>query len=194
MKSIITNMLLLCLSILLVGSMAQVSHYGPCRIIEPMKNFEINNFMGTWYGIKGYPIIYETHEKCNSVNFTRIDNNEVLIERSSIDLISGAVIRSGAVATLTNNPAVAKLSSPFLKFIKPHTELITLDTDYKNFAIQHMCQSIGVISLMYIWILSRDRKLDHQSEEYVNNYLYQQVIPTLPLWNVDQDDCPDTLE
>lgn len=49
MKSIITNTLLLCLSIFFVGSMAQLSHYGPCPIVEPMKNFKINNVCKIFY-------------------------------------------------------------------------------------------------------------------------------------------------
>ncbi|KAK0094091.1 hypothetical protein PV326_011838 [Microctonus aethiopoides] len=144
-----------------------------------------------WYEIKRYPSLFEKNQKCNYVNFTLINNGEILIDKFAINYISGKEIRISSVARLTSNPSVAQLSLPFLK---SNAEIITLDTDYKTYAVQLKCQTIGIMSYIFLFVLSRNTKLDYQTDEHIIELLDKQMIPTFPLRNVDQNNCQVTFK
>lgn len=53
---------------------AQVPGFGSCPRTQVMQNFDLSNFLGTWYGICSYPDKLALDAKCASATFTWAQN------------------------------------------------------------------------------------------------------------------------
>ena len=54
-----------------------VGKLGECPKFEPMSNFDLDRFLGGWYEIERYPMIYELLTSCVWTNYTAVGSDEM---------------------------------------------------------------------------------------------------------------------
>jgi apolipoprotein D and lipocalin family protein len=152
MKSLIFGLFVLSVSVSAVFS------WGSCPQTTLQKDFDLKNYMGTWYEIvRTIDFPYE-HGTCSQAEYRILDNGYVRVNNSEIVdnklsyVIGKAYCEDG-------------IGQCYVKFfdLAPWGDYEVIATDYENYSIVFGCTSIGIAHWKYGWVLSRDSSLDSTS-------------------------------
>ncbi|MCX7875075.1 MAG: lipocalin family protein [Melioribacteraceae bacterium] len=141
------------------------SNYLP---LETVDKVDVNKYLGKWYEIASIPNSFQKGCQCTSAEYSLIDSETIRVKNrckkdNEIDDVEGkAFIVEGS-----NN---AKLKVQFFWPFKGDYWIIELDNDYK-YAV------VGTPSRKYLWILSREPKLDEN--------IYQMLLQKIKNKNFD---------
>ena len=114
----------------------------------------VNKYMGTWYEIARLPNSFEKGLECVTATYSLKENGDLKVTNRgrSIDDPSN-IDEANATAWVVDTASNAKLK---VRFFWPFTGdywIIALDKDYQY-------AMVGAPSRQYLWILSRQPKLD----------------------------------
>jgi apolipoprotein D and lipocalin family protein len=123
--------------------------YQPTDYIPAVSNFDINQYLGTWYEIARYDHWFEKGQKNVKTEYILKDN--IIIVKNQGELNNKLKTIEG-VARFKDKNNVGWLEVSFFKPIYGDYKIIYLDENYENVIITGDSKS-------YLWILSRNQKL-----------------------------------
>jgi len=152
----ITRALGLLVSICLASG--QILRFGHCPYFSPLKDFEINKYLGTWYQIERYFSFPGISGKCWTQNYfpdeevpgkykLRMDFRDPVVENK-------LTVETDIYQDFPEDPAT--LTSQFFGIPLIAYGYQVLSTDYTNYAIEWRCEERGLFQHREsLWILSR---------------------------------------
>ncbi|XP_071751516.1 apolipoprotein D-like [Centroberyx gerrardi] len=147
------------LSVLLLAAAAahaQSFHLGSCPTASVEKDFNITEYMGTWYEIEKLPAVFE-RGKCVQATYSLLSDGTVSVRNAEL-LSNGKINSIEGVARVKDPSQPAILAVSFFKGIEdPYW---VLSTDYRSYALVYSCSNyLGLFHIDFAWILARTRAL-----------------------------------
>ena len=148
------NLLLVCFFILSQTPLSSKTS------LEAVKNFNLKSYMGTWHQIATIPMWFQRNCVSKTTAHYALTKDGVEVTNSCLDK-EGKVISANALARVNpnlNSPAklevtFANLFGYYLWFLSGDYWVVDLDEDYTTAVI-------GEPKLKYLWILSRNERLN----------------------------------
>ncbi|XP_076014130.1 uncharacterized protein LOC143006749 isoform X1 [Genypterus blacodes] len=152
-----TFQVLLALLLAAAAADGQSVHLGKCPCPSVQKDFNITQYMGTWYEIQKLPAVFEKG-KCVQATYTLLSDGTVKV--CNAELLSNGKINSiEGVAKVKDPSQPAILEVGFFKGV-PDAPYWIISTDYQSYALVYSCSDyLGLFHIDFAWILSRARVL-----------------------------------
>lgn len=181
--------LIVTISIFLIISLANGQD---CPNIQVKQGFDVNRYLGKWYEIEKFYLIWEANQRCIQAIYTPIDSFTIGVNNSGLDFRTNEWINQIGKGYIKDQNEPAKLEIEFQ--VGPLTNKGTywvIETDYDNFSLVYSCSKILGIRFEYAWILARTRTLDSNVIQQAKNTLKLYNIDTSKFLVADQNNCPD---
>jgi len=190
------NMRLLCIvgfGISLMTTHATIG-FGHCQdYVEPVGNFSATNYTGTWYEIfRDSTVPYELNSECVTATYTYDINNDPW----PITVCNRA---DGGDCNILAKAQFDSEGNGHVKFnFYPEGNYQVLDTDYVSFSLVYGCDQwlsrFFPIYTQQAWILARDRTLDQETIDRLEQVLEDKVgdfydWDSVKLQTEQGDDC-----
>jgi apolipoprotein D and lipocalin family protein len=115
---------------------------------------DLNRYKGTWYEIARLPNFFEKKLKCISATYTLRDDGKItVLNRGNYITNPLKSTSSEGVAWVPDKSQTAKLKVQFFWPFSGDYWIMYLEKDYRYVLV-------GDPSLKYLWILSREKKMD----------------------------------
>ncbi|KAM3838345.1 apolipoprotein D-like [Diretmus argenteus] len=135
----------------------QSFHFSTCPRPSVQKDFNITEYMGTWYEIEKLPALFEKG-KCNQATYTLLSDGTVSVRNAEL-LSNGQVNSIEGVAKVKDPSEPAILDVSFFKGA-PGAPYWVLSTDYQSYSLVYSCSDyLGLFHIDFAWILARTRAL-----------------------------------
>lgn len=152
MKKKIVKSFLLGLSLLLLVGCSSKHEY-----LETTKKVDINSYQGTWYEIARFEHFFEKGCKNVTATYNLRDDNKIEVINRCTKIEDEKKKEAKGVAYAVDNTN-SKLKVSFFRPFYGDYWIIDLDENYK-YAL------VGSPSREYLWILSRDKKIDEKIKQ-----------------------------
>ncbi len=127
----------------------------------PISNFELDNYLGTWYEIARFDFKFEKNLNNVSAQYSLNEDGHVNVLNSGYNYIKKEWKKAEGVAKFRGAKNVGALKVSFFGPFYAGYNVIALDDDYQ-YAL------VAGKNLDYLWILSRTKDIP---EEVKNDYL-----------------------
>ena len=156
--------------------------FGPCPSVSGVSNFNIANYLGTWYEIiRSIDMPFEKGT-CSQAHYSVLPTGRVNVTNSEVR--SGELTYAFGQA-YCDNTGYANCHVRFSAW-SPYSGYQVLSTDYSQYAVVFSCFSIGVYHWSFGWLLSRTPTIDSAYEAFLQ-------VPGLvnsDFMHTAQDNCP----
>ena len=129
--------------------------------LSPVTNFQANEYLGSWYEVARIPFYWERNciapiTANYSLNAT---NNAILIVKNTCNTVSGKSDIANGEALFVSESSIGHLKVGFAPSFRlglgiGYGDYQVIDTDYTTYSL------VGSENRKYLWILSRNNKLD----------------------------------
>ena len=126
--------------------------YGKDAKMEPISNFDLNQYLGKWYEIARLPASFEKNLINVTATYSMRNDGKVKVENQGIDQKSNKNKIAIGKAKFAGNSNIGYLKVSFFGPFYADYKIIELDTNYQF--------ALVMSSTKYAWILSRSPKLD----------------------------------
>lgn len=128
------------------------ANYAPLATVD---NVDLQRYIGKWYEIARLPNSFQKGCTCTTAEYSIIDSTTVRVLNSCRkDSINGEPDSATGKAFLVENSGNAKFRVQFFWPFRGDYWIIDLDKDNYSYAV------VGTPSRKYLWILSREPKMD----------------------------------
>jgi apolipoprotein D and lipocalin family protein len=127
------------------------------KVPSVVSSVDLNRYKGVWYEIARLPNFFERKLKCISATYTLRDDGKITVLNAG-NYISDKLksTSSKGVAWIPDKTSPAKLKVQFFWPFSGDYWIMYLDKDYRYVLV-------GDPSLKYLWILSREKKMDEMT-------------------------------
>jgi lipocalin len=163
-----------------------------CPNIQVKQEFDVNLYLGKWYEIEKFYLIWAANQRCIEAIYTPIDSTTIGVNNSGLDIRTNEWVNQLGKGLIKDASEPAKLEIEFK--VGPITNRGTywvIDTDYTNYSLVYSCSKILGLKFEYAWILARDRTLDSNVIQQAKNMLKMYNIDISKFLVSDQNNCPD---
>ncbi|XP_041670425.1 apolipoprotein D-like [Cheilinus undulatus] len=165
----------------------QSFHRGRCPQPSVQENFDVTQYMGTWYEIEKLPAVFE-RGKCNQATYSLLDDGTVKVHNAEL-LSNGKINSIEGVAQVKNSSQPAILDVSFFKGV-PDSPYWVLSTDYHSYALVYSCSDyFGLFHIDFAWILARTRVLTEDMVRQSHEKLVAAGVNVKRLTVSDQTGC-----
>ncbi len=141
-------------TILILIAMISFIRISGQKDLQVVPSVDIKRYAGTWYEIARLPFYFESKLKCITATYTLRDDGKIDVLNRGHYITEPAKVNSArGMAFVPDKNVPAKLKVQFFWPFRGNYWIIELDKDYRYVMI-------GEPSYKYLWILSRDKKLD----------------------------------
>lgn len=127
----------------------------------PVQNFELAQYLGTWYEIARFDFRFEKDLDNVSAQYSLNENGNVDVLNSGFNFVKGEWEKAEGVAKFRGEKTEAALKVSFFGPFYSGYNVVALDEDYQ-YAL------IAGKNLDYLWILSRTKNIpDGVKEDYL---------------------------
>ncbi|XP_049776912.1 apolipoprotein D-like [Schistocerca cancellata] len=149
----------LCLAAALSLAAGQVPGFGGCPVYQPMTNFDLSKYMGTWYEAERMFAVTEAGARCVSATYTKFPDGKVRVANQITNRLTGLTRQLDGEINMIGKAGEAKLSVKYSSLpVSIDSEYIVLDTDYDTYSIVWSCSSLGpIVNRQNAWIMTRER-------------------------------------
>jgi len=140
---------------------------GNCPATGTKANFNINQYLGTWYEYERFDNPFEIAVKCGTAQYDLIDSQTVRVVNAGIRQIKlfnfvktvPTEVNGTAVVLDPSKPAELKVSFSEYDMSGNGPNYFVVDTDYNNYAVVFSCSKFDFfnINIQFAWILTRQR-------------------------------------
>ncbi|KAM3959000.1 apolipoprotein D [Aphomia sociella] len=143
----------------LVGSAsAQIPSLGWCPDFQPMANFSMNRFLGTWYEAERYFTVSELGSRCVTTNYVSTPEGRILVSNEIINYLTGVKRVMEGSLQMIGREGEGRIMVKYSSLPLPYDyEYSILDTDYDSFVVMWSCSGLGPVHTQSAWLLTRDR-------------------------------------
>jgi apolipoprotein D and lipocalin family protein len=146
-----------------------------------VSSVDLKRYAGTWYEIARLPNSFERKLKCITANYTLRSDGRIDVLNKGHYISNPAKINSAkGVAWVPDINSPAKLKVQFFWPFSGNYWIIFLEKDYKYVLV-------GDPSFNYMWILSRDKKMDEVTYRMLMGIAVENGFDIKPIIKVDQD-------
>ena len=149
------------------------------RSIPAVENFDLKQYMGTWYEIARLPNRFERGMTRVSAEYSLLPSGEVKVVNSGIRNDRKKSVNG--IARISGKRKGGELEVSFFKPFFSSYRVIKLGDDYRYSIVQGS-------SRQKLWILARSKKLSPEDCAEIKTFLLQHNIPPDKLiwsWNTD---------
>ncbi|OXA45521.1 apolipoprotein D [Folsomia candida] len=177
-------------STLFAFSDAHTMGLGSCPRVEPLKDFNMDKFLGEWYVIQKFA----TSSSCMKYNFTQGTDGKLRLVQTRqhflLDTIGvDHIYTYTGVLTIPDNDRSARMRVKFPLNIAGEADFLVFMTDYSSYAGIFTCQKILFGHTKSATILSRKPTLDKAVVNQVRQKLEEEGVDPDDFSVVDQDTC-----
>jgi len=141
-------------TILILIAMISFIRISGQKDLQVVPSVDIKRYAGTWYEIARLPFYFESKLKCITATYTLRDDGKIDVLNRGHYITEPAKVNSArGLAFVPDKNVPAKLKVQFFWPFRGNYWIIELDKDYRYVMI-------GEPSYKYLWILSRNKKLD----------------------------------
>ncbi|GBP13264.1 Apolipoprotein D [Eumeta japonica] len=175
---------------LIAAASAQIPSLGWCPDYQPMPNFNMNEFLGTWYEAERYFTVSELGSRCVTIKYETTPEGRILVENEITNALTG--LKRLMVGTMQlvgpegEGRVIVKYSSVPLPY---DTELSILGTDYSNYAVMWSCSGIGPVHTQNAWVLTRERLAPPSVMQSAYGVLDKFKLSRTFFLKTNQEDC-----
>uniref|UniRef100_A0A4W6G772 Apolipoprotein D n=1 Tax=Lates calcarifer TaxID=8187 RepID=A0A4W6G772_LATCA len=135
----------------------QSFHLGNCPQPSVQEDFNVTEYMGTWYEIEKLPAAFE-RGKCNRATYSLLADGTVKVHNAEL-LSNGKINSIDGVAKVINESQPAILGVSFFRGV-PDAPYWVLSTDYQSYTLVYSCSEyFGFFYIDFAWILARTQAL-----------------------------------
>jgi len=146
-----------------------------------VKAVDLRRYAGTWYEIARLPNTFEKGLKCITATYElREDGRITVINRGHKISDPGKVSAVKGVAWLPDKTITSKLKVQFFWPFSGDYWIMELDSDYR-YAL------VGDPSFKYLWILSREKKMDEATIKKLLDRATDNGFDVKPIIRVEHD-------
>ncbi|XP_045129421.1 apolipoprotein D-like isoform X1 [Portunus trituberculatus] len=158
---------------------------GECPTITNKQDFDPVPYLGKWYEIERFNIIFQKGMDCVQAIYSDLGDGVVEVHNVArkadgnfTDIVGTAVVLEPGVLYVT-----------FSGYIP--AEYHVLDTDYESFSAVYNCLQLGPERFEYAWILSRSQTLEQETYDHARQVFANNGIDITAFHSTYQgDDCP----
>ncbi|XP_072025558.1 apolipoprotein D-like [Amphiura filiformis] len=185
------------LPILLLALSATAVHggiywdWGGCPDVTTKADFDIEQYLGTWYQIARYPAFFQSDdESCTQATYSPSEKGD-----NYVDVLNQGLLADGSVDSIQGEAYVPDPSEPGKLLVRfspyaPAGDYWVLDTDYDVYALVHSCSSFFFFHTQIDWILSQQRTIEETALNQIYEKLRAQGVSTEPFMFTSQTNCP----
>lgn len=156
------NYSILATMIMLMAAFVMLSFTQTPKNAVPVKNFDQQRYLGTWYEIARLDYKWERNLDHVTATYSLNDNGSIKVDNKGFDVKKNKWKQSIGKAKPASDPKIGSLKVSFFGPFYSGYTIIALDTDYKYALV------IGE-STDYLWILSREKIIpDPIKQNYIN--------------------------
>jgi apolipoprotein D and lipocalin family protein len=153
----------------------------PQKVPAVVSTVDLNRYMGMWYEIARLPNFFERKLKCTSANYTlRGDGKITVLNKGNYLTDPEKSTSSQGIAWVPDKNSPAKLKVQFFWPFSGDYWIMDLDKDYRYVLV-------GDPSLKYLWILSREKKMDETTYEMLLKKAIENGYDLRSIIRVEQD-------
>jgi len=153
----------------------------PQKVPAVVPTVDLNRYMGMWYEIARLPNFFERKLKCTSATYTlRGDGKITVLNKGNYLTDPEKSTSSQGIAWIPDKNSPAKLKVQFFWPFSGDYWIMDLDKDYRYVLV-------GDPSLKYLWILSREKKMDETTYEMLLKKAIENGYDLRSIIRVDQD-------
>jgi apolipoprotein D and lipocalin family protein len=142
---------------------------------------DLKKYAGTWYEIARLPNYFERKLKCVTANYTIRDDGKITVLNAGYYISDPSKKTSSTgVAWLPDKNVPAKLKVQFFWPFSGNYWIIYLEKDYKYVLV-------GDPSFEYLWILSREKKMDDATYNMLLKKATENGFDIKPIIKVEQN-------
>jgi len=146
-----------------------------------VSSVDLKKYTGTWYEIARLPNSFERKLKCVTANYSiREDGKITVLNKGHYITDPEKVNTAKGVAWVPDKNSPGKLKVQFFWPFSGDYWIIYLEKDYRYVLV-------GDPSFKYLWILSRDKKMDNTTYQMLLKTAVENGFDIKPLIKVDQD-------
>lgn len=132
--------------------------------LQVVKKVELEKYSGTWYEIARFPSSFESSLKCVTATYTLKENGKIEVWNKGHKISDVSKISEiKGTAWVADEKETAKLKVRFFWPFSADYWIIALDNNYQYAMVGHPNRK-------YLWILSREKKLD---SDIIQNLILQ---------------------
>ncbi|CAG9565651.1 unnamed protein product [Danaus chrysippus] len=137
--------------------------------INVVQNFNLTEFVGTWYEIQSYPIKEKLGSQCVNHVLTQVSNT-TLSSVSSFVIDQFLNVVNATISLASNNNSAKMIMTLRSENNVNEIPFWILDTDYSNYALAYGCVNIDEdYRLVYSWKLGRSQQLSQNYIQSIND-------------------------
>jgi apolipoprotein D and lipocalin family protein len=153
----------------------------PQKVPAVVSTVDLHRYTGTWYEIARLPNFFERKLKCTSATYTlRNDDRITVLNKGNYLTDPQKSTSSTGVAWVPDKNSPAKLKVQFFWPFSGDYWIMDLDKDYRYVLV-------GDPSLKYLWILSREKKMDETTYEMLLKKAIENGYDLKSIIRVEQD-------
>jgi len=156
----------------------------PCPAVTTKPDFQIERYLGRWYDIKSIPFVASDGNECSGAEYGLLGEREISVFNSGMKITDGTIVNITGVGRQERPDELAYLTIQFPG--RPSGQYRILETDYENFSTVYSCESAGVFTFEYAWVLSRQKTL---SPTFV-----QLALSIFTNFGIDVNNLVDTIQ
>jgi apolipoprotein D and lipocalin family protein len=146
-----------------------------------VSSVDLKRYTGTWYEIARLPNSFERKLKCITATYTiRVDGKITVLNKGHYLTDPEKVNSARGIAWVPDIKSPGKLKVQFFWPFSGDYWIIYLEIDYKYVLV-------GDPSFKYLWILSREKKMDNTTYQMLLKIAIENGFDVKPLIKVDQD-------
>ncbi|CAK1601710.1 unnamed protein product [Parnassius mnemosyne] len=143
---------------LIAAVSAQIPSLGFCPDYQPMEDFNINRFLGTWYEAERYFSVSELGTRCVTTKYESTPEGRIIVSNEIINSMTGMKRVLDGYLQMIGRDGEGRMIVKYAALPVPYdTEFSVLDTDYNSYAVMWSCSGIGPMHIQSAWVLTRER-------------------------------------
>ncbi|XP_032529061.2 apolipoprotein D-like [Danaus plexippus] len=137
---------------------AQIPSLGWCPDYQPMADFNVNRFLGTWYESERYFTVSELGSRCVAIKYNSTPEGRILVSNEITNSLTGLKRVLEGSMQMIGREGEGRMMIKYTALPRTYdNEFSILDTDYDNYAVMWSCSGIGPVHIQNAWVLTRER-------------------------------------